>query len=832
MTAVAPVRGGWNGASRSAAAPAGSLEGHRNHQRMARPSASSSSASSTASVSSYPGEIIEERERHTGEVRCYEKGRFLGKGGFAKVYAFKECSTGQKFAAKVISKASIQKPRHLAKLKAEISIHRSLRHPGIVGFERYFEDRENVYILLELCNHRSMMELMRRRKRLGEPEARFYTRQITDALMYMHRRRVIHRDLKLGNVFVNNMQVKLGDFGLAAKLSHDGERKRTVCGTPNYIAPEILAGGEAGHSYEVDAWSLGVLVYTLVVGTPPFETHDVKATYERIRNNTWGFPSQAECPLSSAVKDIVRRMLNPDPSQRLTLAEVAKHEWFTENATPTRLPESALTEPISRETMAQLCATPFARTVNAGSQHTGRSPLAVRDMNSPTPRGGAGDGKKENFAANNMFGGGGAPSPAAGQTHRATESARPALNMFAAANSASANPFRSDNHNNNNNNNNVQAPQQHRGQSLRATAESLSSHKRRAAIHGQEEPRAGRKFARTGERDQQDQQDQEAIQADAYQRRLQELIAQTPSAAAEQQQQQQQQQQQLVQVPIALSSGAVVASPTRRLDANIEELRVNILDACSGQPRRAFRDSTDARLVRALVPGLDGQPPAITAHSGDSLATVWVYVWVDCSKRYGLGYQSTAGVFGGYFNDRSKMTLADDEVLWYHQNVDGVSHSVQMLANDDPAAVQEQHGLEMQLPKKNTLIRYFRSYLRDHHKRGTEISQGDIRSEDPAAQVFVMRWVRTKNAIAFRLSHGGVQVNFFDHTKLMIWSGEGNAEAPNGHTAFCYVDASAQRTVFSLSDPEVQTNEELLHRLRYAADSIIPALTRRHSTVA
>lgn len=107
---------------------------------------------------------------------------------------------------------------------------------------------------------------------------------------YLHQNRVIHRDLKLGNLFLSeHMEIKLGDFGLAAKVEFDGEKKKTICGTPNYIAPEILEG-KSGHSYEVDIWSIGVIAYTLLVGKPPFETNDVKTTYRRIRMNAYVFP--------------------------------------------------------------------------------------------------------------------------------------------------------------------------------------------------------------------------------------------------------------------------------------------------------------------------------------------------------------------------------------------------------------------------------------------------------------------------------------------------------------------------------------------------------------
>jgi polo-like kinase 1 len=101
----------------------------------------------------------------------------------------------------------------------------------------------------------------------------------------LHVNLVIHRDLKLGNLFLDSdMRIKVGDFGLATRLTTADEKRRTICGTPNYIAPEVLEGKQ-GHSYEVDIWSLGVIIYTLIIGKPPFETTDVKATYNRIKRN-------------------------------------------------------------------------------------------------------------------------------------------------------------------------------------------------------------------------------------------------------------------------------------------------------------------------------------------------------------------------------------------------------------------------------------------------------------------------------------------------------------------------------------------------------------------
>lgn len=170
--------------------------------------------------------------------------------------------------------------------------------------------------------------------------------QICAAVKYLHTHRVIHRDLKLGNLFLNDkMEVKIGDFGLATKLEFDGERKRTICGTPNYIAPEVLEGKQ-GHSYEVDIWSIGVIIYTLIIGKPPFETSDVKTTYKRIRMNAYNFPDNV--PITDHARDIITQILNNDPSKRPTVDEILQHEWINHTGTiPRLLPASTLACPPS-----------------------------------------------------------------------------------------------------------------------------------------------------------------------------------------------------------------------------------------------------------------------------------------------------------------------------------------------------------------------------------------------------------------------------------------------------------------------------------------------------
>ncbi len=289
-------------------------------------------------------QVVEEKIiKVTGDVqiRKYYKGRLLGKGGFAKCYEFKCSENNKVFAAKVVAKSGLVKSRAKQKLISEIKIHKSLHHPQIVAFEHYFEDTENVYILLEMCQNQTLNELLKRRKRLTEIEVQCYVVQLIKALKYLHSHRVIHRDLKLGNLFLTEkMELKVGDFGLATKLDFEGERKRTVCGTPNYIAPEIL-DGKTGHSYEVDIWSLGVIIYTLIIGKPPFETRDVKTTYKRIKMNAYTFPENAI--ISEAAKNLIGQILVLDPGKRPTLDQILTHDFFNQGTSiPKLLPTSTL----------------------------------------------------------------------------------------------------------------------------------------------------------------------------------------------------------------------------------------------------------------------------------------------------------------------------------------------------------------------------------------------------------------------------------------------------------------------------------------------------------
>lgn len=191
-----------------------------------------------------------------------------------------------------------------------------MKHVNVCEYKHFFEDKTNCYILLEICHNQSCNEMIKRRKSLTEEETRFFMLQLIDAVSFMHDSNVIHRDLKLGNLFLSKtMNIKVGDFGLAVRVDSSEEKRKTICGTPNYIAPEVINGNKEKreHSFEVDIWSMGVICFTMLVGKPPYESKDVKSTYRRILNNEYAFPKGK---VSSDARAFISSMLQSDPSLR------------------------------------------------------------------------------------------------------------------------------------------------------------------------------------------------------------------------------------------------------------------------------------------------------------------------------------------------------------------------------------------------------------------------------------------------------------------------------------------------------------------------------------
>ncbi|KAF0520515.1 Pkinase-domain-containing protein [Gigaspora margarita] len=296
--------------------------------------------STQSSRSFEPPPIIKAPKKPNQE---YKRRKLLGEGGFGKCYEIED-KEGKILAVKVVAKSSLRSSKNRDKLLSEIQIHKIMDHPHIVKFYECFEDSSFVYMIMELCENKTLAYMNKRRQRLTEAEVRYFMRQLLDACEYMHRCFVIHRDLKLANLFLSkDMKIKIGDFGLAARLERKGERKKTICGTPNYIAPEILFDQVKGHSFEADVWSLGVIMYTLLFGRPPFQTEGkVDQIYKKIKELKYDFPGNIN-DVSKEAKALINLMLTLEPEKRPTIQQIRDNDFFLLGVIPTEIPVSALT---------------------------------------------------------------------------------------------------------------------------------------------------------------------------------------------------------------------------------------------------------------------------------------------------------------------------------------------------------------------------------------------------------------------------------------------------------------------------------------------------------
>ncbi|KAK0618371.1 hypothetical protein B0T17DRAFT_496258 [Bombardia bombarda] len=285
-----------------------------------------------------PNNVTEPPSSDRREGAVYQVGRLLGKGGFAICYDGKLAGTSKRYALKIVK---AQMPLKMEqKFQTELQIHSKMRHQNIVQFHRAFTFEHCTYLVLELCPNGSLMDMVKRRKGLTEPEVRFYTVQIAGAIKYMHAKGIIHRDLKMGNIFLDKyMNAKIGDFGLAALLLTGKDmqimRRTTLCGTPNYIAPEILEKGKKGHDHMVDIWSLGIIVFAMLTSKPPFQSSTTDEIYRRARDRDYEWPSveTSQKYISQEAKDLVATMLQ-DADRRPDPDMIVEHPFFTSGYMP------------------------------------------------------------------------------------------------------------------------------------------------------------------------------------------------------------------------------------------------------------------------------------------------------------------------------------------------------------------------------------------------------------------------------------------------------------------------------------------------------------------
>ncbi|KAK3517832.1 hypothetical protein QTP70_021024 [Hemibagrus guttatus] len=251
----------------------------------------------------------------------YELLETLGRGTYGKVKKAVERHTGRVVAIKSIRKEKIKDEQDMVHIRREIEIMSSLRHPHIISIYEVFENKDKIVIVMEYASKGELYEYISERRKLSERETRHFFRQIVSAVHHCHKKGVVHRDLKLENVLLDeNYNIKIADFGLS-NLYHKDKLLQTFCGSPLYASPEIV-NGRPYRGPEVDSWALGVLLYTLVYGTMPFDGGDHKRLIRQISKGEYREP-----PQSSDARGLIRWMLMVNPDRRATVEDIANHWW-------------------------------------------------------------------------------------------------------------------------------------------------------------------------------------------------------------------------------------------------------------------------------------------------------------------------------------------------------------------------------------------------------------------------------------------------------------------------------------------------------------------------
>ena len=288
-------------------------------------------------------------------INKYYKGDILGEGNFGECYVFESEDDNMTYAGKIIgeNKFTNNIQKSIENIQLETKIQQSLNNPKVVKVKTFFEDEKNVFIVLELCKNHSLKDLVNRRKGpLAEIEVQNYIFQLIQGLRYLHSKKIIHRDLKPENLFLDEkLELKIGDFGLIAHLNLETERRRTFCGTVQYMAPEIIKPDEKGYSFEVDIWAVGIIMYYLLTKQYPFSGNDDKETMELILSGEFEFPKNII--ISEAAKDLIKQILVKEPTKRPNLNQILYHDFFHKNVFPKFLDISTLVERPNLEKIRQ-----------------------------------------------------------------------------------------------------------------------------------------------------------------------------------------------------------------------------------------------------------------------------------------------------------------------------------------------------------------------------------------------------------------------------------------------------------------------------------------------
>ena len=251
----------------------------------------------------------------------------LGSGNFAEVKRCTSKETGKTHAIKIIDKAKVEDMEDISR---EIEIMGKVDHPNVVKLFEIFDETKKMNLIMELVTGGELFDRIVAKGNYTEKDAATVIHTLCDALKYLHAKNIVHRDLKPENILLESpaedAPIKVADFGLA-RMMKKGDVMKTACGTPGYVAPEVLQN-KGYDSGAVDMWSTGVILYILLCGFPPFYEEELPALFDQILKGRYDFPSPWWDNISKEAKDLVRAMLTVDPKKRITAEAAMTHPWI------------------------------------------------------------------------------------------------------------------------------------------------------------------------------------------------------------------------------------------------------------------------------------------------------------------------------------------------------------------------------------------------------------------------------------------------------------------------------------------------------------------------
>jgi len=258
----------------------------------------------------------------------YQVGDELGRGAFSVVKKGTRKNTGEKVALKFIEKKFVKK-KHIEQLRREIDIMKKVSHPNVLALKAIHENETHLTLVMELVDGGELFYKIVDRGSFTEKDARNVVKQVCRGVAYLHSMGVAHRDLKPENLLCDGdgdkMVIKIADFGLS-KIFGAGETLETSCGTPDYVAPEVLTG--SSYDNAVDMWSVGVITYILLCGFPPFYATSQNVLFEKILSADYDFPDPEWTHVSDAAKNFIRHLIVKDPENRHTAEKALEDPWL------------------------------------------------------------------------------------------------------------------------------------------------------------------------------------------------------------------------------------------------------------------------------------------------------------------------------------------------------------------------------------------------------------------------------------------------------------------------------------------------------------------------